>query len=142
MKKDSKKKTSGVHFNDDDNMEYDFDDVGIMCSVSTPDSRRRPPYIQRVDINGTMVDMHIDTGSSVLLLPESTWILLGKPRLFPSPCMLRSYTGDKLNILGEFRGRVSINGSTQVMPVTVTRGSNVPLLDRDWLEIRRIDWPS
>lgn len=84
--------------------------------------------------------MHIDTGSPVSLLPESSWISMGKPRLSPSPCKLRSYTGNQLNILGEFRGRVTFNGSTQVMPVVVTRGSSVPLLGRDWLEVRRIDW--
>ena len=62
-----KKKSGVVHFNNEQNEELEFNS-DWMCFVSSADSRRRPPYIQRVDINGTVIDMHIDTGNPVSLL--------------------------------------------------------------------------
>lgn len=137
-----KKKTTGVNFNTEESETVDLDS-DTMYSVSNNNaSTRRPPYVIPVGINNVKVNMHIDTGSPTSLIPETKWCLMGKPNLFPATCKLRSFTGNHLDILGEFRGKVEINGSTQVMTVTVTRGDNVALLGRDWLETRRIDWQS
>ena len=143
-KKIDEKKKSSVNYNKDESDVSDLDDYDSMAAVSNSEEFRsnRPPYIQKIEINSIPVEMCIDTGCPISIIPESIWLAAGKPELSPSPNKLKSYTGNKLNILGEFRGKVTINGSTQVMAVTVCRGNGASLLGRDWLETRRIDWRS
>ena len=143
-KKIDEKKKSSVNYNKDESDVSDLDDYDSMAAVSNTEEFRsnRPPYIQKIEINSIPVEMCIDTGCPISIIPESIWLAAGKPELSPSPNKLKSYTGNKLNILGEFRGKVTINGSTQVMAVTVCRGNGASLLGRDWLETRRIEWRS
>ncbi len=105
-------------------------------------SPRVKPFIQPVVIDTLSVDMEIDTGCSVTLLPKRLWLELGSPDLSSSTLRLRTYTGGKLNILGEFVSPVTINGETKSMLVTVVDGDGPALLGRNWLLQTRLNWQS
>ncbi len=86
-------------------------------------SSRVKPFIQLVVIDTLPVDMEIDTGYSVTLLPKRPWLELGSLDLNSSTLRLRTYTEGKPNILGEFVSPGTINGEIKSMLFTVLMGT-------------------
>ena len=103
-------------------------------------STRAKPFIQPVLVGQMAINMEIDTGCPVTLLPDSLWKKLGSSKLQSSTLRLRTYTGGKLIILGEFTTPVTINGSTKPMLVMVVEGEGSALLGRNWLLQTQLDW--
>ena len=86
--------------------------------------------------------MEIDTGACNTLIGEDTYrSLLIRPKLKPSALKLRTYTGDLISILGEFRTSVVYKGQSYAkLKVVVVQGSRTNLLGRDWLRLIKPDW--
>ena len=86
--------------------------------------------------------MEIDTGSSNTLIGEDTYSSLQvRPKLKPSSVKLKSYTGDVVPVLGEFRTSVAYKGQRHDrLKVIVIQGSKTNLLGRDWLNLIKLDW--
>ena len=101
-----------------------------------------PPLRCNVRFQRTQVGMEIDTGSCNTLIGEDTYrSLLIRPKLRPSGIRLRTYTGDNIPVLGEFRTSVSYkNQSHDKLKVVVVQGSRTNLLGRDWLKQIKLDW--
>ncbi|XP_043216468.1 uncharacterized protein K02A2.6-like isoform X5 [Amphibalanus amphitrite] len=86
--------------------------------------------------------MEIDTGSGNTLIGEDTYKSLRiRPRLKPSALRLRTYTGDVISVLGEFRTAVTYKGQKHAnLKVVVVQGNRTSLLGRDWLKAVKLDW--
>lgn len=97
------------------------------------------PYTVKVDINGQEVDMEIDTGAGVTLVNEETFKMLGG-RMQHTTVNLRTYTGDKVNVLGEIKAEVKYNGEHNQLPLLVVQGRAPNLLGRNWLQVINLDW--
>ena len=52
---------------------------------------------------------------------------------------LKSYSGDKLERLGQIRVPVKYESQTAALPLVVAKGNKVPLLGRNWLEHIRLN---
>ena len=101
-----------------------------------------PPIWCPVNICNTVVNMELDTGAGVTLIDEITYKKMqNRPKLKNCPTKLRSYTGERISVLGEFVTDVVYHGvSHSQLPVIVVRGSAPCLLGRNWLERMRISW--
>ena len=64
--------------------------------------KNRCPYMVQVVINGAPLLMEVDTGASMSLISESTYLKLWEipPKLRPTTTRLRTYSGQQLAILG------------------------------------------
>ena len=101
-----------------------------------------PPFRCNVYFQRTLVGMEIDTGSCKTLIGEDTYKSLRiRPKLKPSTRMLRTYTGNVIPVLGEFRTSVSYKGQRyDKLKVVVIQGTRTNLLGRDWLKLIKLDW--
>ena len=101
-----------------------------------------PPLRCSVRFQRTQVGMEIDTGSCNTLIGEDTYKSLQiRPALKPSTIRLKTYTGDLIPVLGQFRTRVTYKGQTHGnLKVVVVQGSRTNLMGRDWLKIVKLDW--
>ena len=56
---------------------------------------------------------------------------------------LRTYSGEKLPVLGVFDTQVSYNGQTATLPMIVADDMNQPpFFGRNWMAFIRLDWQS
>ena len=53
---------------------------------------------------------------------------------------LRSYSGDKLDLLGELTVTVEYHAHKYELPLVIVKGDKPALLGRNWLEIIKLDW--
>lgn len=126
----SRGSSSGVHMTEGD--------IGAIYNFHAPDSIKVP-----VLINSKPFSMELDTGAVFSIINEEHWKDFGSPPLAPSSIVLRSYGGRILKNLGTFVVSVSVNGSTDSVPLLVVRAPNYPaLFGRNWLFKFRLDWVS
>ena len=92
-------------------------------------------------IEGVPIKMTVDTGAEVSLISEETKkILLPQVSLKKSNVVLRTYTEQKLMVLGEIQVQVEHRKQKQQMPLIVVKGEGPTLLGRDWLKFIQLDW--
>ena len=87
--------------------------------------------------------MQLDTGAAVSIIPETLYNKILTKRHLTRIRPLRSYSGDKLDLLGELQVSVKYGAQTITLPlvvVVVVKGSKVPLLGRNWLEHIKLNW--
>ena len=111
-----------------------------MFTVS--DSRGKcKEFIVPVTIDGKTVDMELDTGASVTIIPESVWtdVLASKP-VERTDIKLRSYSGHEISVIGETKVQVAYRDQKAVLPVVITGSDGPVLMGRDWLSVLKLDW--
>ena len=103
-------------------------------------SRNQPIECEML-IEGVPIKMTVDTGAEVSLISEETKkILLPQVSLKKSNVVLRTYTEQKLTVLGEIQVQVEHRKQKQQMPLIVVKGEGPTLLGRDWLKFIQLDW--
>ena len=92
-------------------------------------------------IDGKTVDMELDTGASVTIIPKSIWtdVLASKP-VERTDVKLRSYSGHEIPVIGEAKVQVAYRDQEAVLPVVVTGNDGTVLMGRDWLSVLKLDW--
>ncbi|KAL9961633.1 hypothetical protein ACROYT_G030616 [Oculina patagonica] len=111
-----------------------------MFTVS--DSRGKcKEFIVPVAIDGKTVDMELDTGASVTIIPQSVWtdVLASKP-VDRTDVKLRSYSGHEIPVIGEAKVQVTYRDQETVLPVVITGNDGPMLISRDWLSVLKLDW--
>ena len=126
------------------------EDLAVRQSVSgsdwpmftVSDSRGKcKEFIVPVAIDGKTVDMELDTGASVTIIPKSIWtdVLASKP-VERTEVKLRSYSGHEIPVIGEDRVQVAYRDQRAVLPVVITGNDGPVLMGRDWLSVLKLDW--
>ena len=99
------------------------------------------PLYTNVLVNGKDLVMEIDTGVAVSLISETQC-----KQLFPNvkldklSIQPRTYTGEKLPVLGQINVRAQYEGQTKSLDLVVVTGNGPTLLGRNWLLQLRLDW--
>ena len=85
----------------------------------------------------------LDTASAVSIIGEDDY-----RRYFPdfklreAQINLKSYTGHKVDLLGEINIHVKYGNQEKQLPLVIAKGLRTPLFGRTWLKAIRIDWES
>ena len=136
----SKKPTAGArayHIEDScsETVEYTYDSL-----YSITDTSKRA-YIVKPRLNGVE---EVDTGASISLISERTyerlWPVHSAPAMQPTGANLRTYTGERIEVLGKIDVEVAIRSQTAQLSLLVVKGSGPSLLGVDWLEKLKLDW--
>ncbi|XP_065199099.1 uncharacterized protein K02A2.6-like [Sycon ciliatum] len=99
--------------------------------------------ITTVQINGTPLDLEVDTGSMYTLVPQDVWEQhWTHVALRECSVRLKTYNGSVLPIVGEADVDVRYSAQNVRARVIVVREGSHPLLGRDWLSQLRLDWQS
>ena len=99
------------------------------------------PITVDVCIDGVSVNMEVDTGAAMSVMTHSQ-----KQKLFPtavlehSSIVLRTYTTEKLQIMGEMTVCVEYGDQKATLPLLIVEGEGPALLGCDWLSSIKLDW--
>lgn len=103
------------------------------------------PITVTVELNGQPFNMEVDTGSRKSIISErayNTFANVNKPQLQNSHVVLRTYSGEQIQPLGEITVEVNYKGQQKQLPVLVAPGNGTALLGRSWLSEIKLDWQS
>ncbi|XP_075539112.1 uncharacterized protein LOC142573340 [Dermacentor variabilis] len=112
-------------------------------SISKQGAASRAPIFVKLNINDAPVEMELDTGAAVSIMPFKQF----KKRL-PSTSYrstdvtLRTYTGALVRPCGVAVVNVQYSGRTAQLPLYLVDQAGPPLLGREWLHTLRLDWDS
>ena len=85
-----------------------------------------------VELNGIPLKMELDTGASISLVSKRTWQdKLGAPPLNQRKLVLRTYSGQKLHVLGEATVQVKTHSQLKQLPLVVVEEEGTPLFGRN-----------
>ena len=85
--------------------------------------------------------MEVDTGAAVSIISEMQFKqLFPKVKLDKSSIQLRTYTGEKLPVLGQINVRAQYEDQTKNLDLVVVAGNGPTLLGRNWLLQLQLDW--
>ena len=95
------------------------------------------PLKIKILVNGALLEMEIDTGAALSIIGEATykqlWAKDKTLRLSHTSTVLRTYTGEKLIILGRISVRACYKGQAAQLSLLVVKGDGPSLMGRDWL---------
>ena len=136
----------------DDSSEDEDPEAAIQYVTETEEvlhtlATKEKPWISRLKVEGKSLDMELDTGASVSLISEVTYKELWmkqRPLLRPTTIVLKTYTGEKIPLLGRIVVHVSTSQARKglQLPLLVVKGNGPSLCGRDWLDKLKLDWKS
>ncbi|CAC5416659.1 unnamed protein product [Mytilus coruscus] len=134
-----KQRPTKTHF-----VEEDSDDMEDTYTMYQLEGKKRKPYLVSVKLNNTEINMEIDTGASVSVISQETCkqVFGSDNSLEKSPCSLRTYKGEKIDVLGKRNVTVIYNSQSVDLPITVVKGTGPSLMGRDWLHKLQLNWKS
>ena len=99
------------------------------------------PLMLPLTLNGTQVEMELDTGAAVSLMTKQQWDRLPtRSVLAPSTVTLRTYTGEHVHVHGEATVRVGYAGQEHTLSLVVVDGKGPALFGRNWLQTIKLNW--
>ena len=130
----------------EDAADTDYDDESNVCSVFSVGTAKSPPITVEVVVYGVPVTFEVDTGSASTLMNARTFKLVqstgGDDSLELRQCnaRLRTYTGEPIQVEGEFNAVIHYSDQHLELPVVVVDTPGPNLLGRDWMNFLRLDW--
>ncbi len=127
----------------DDKEEFDVLEIREMkneISSVTENGHRQAPYRTKLKMNGQEVTLEVDTGATVSLINEGTWLRLHRPHLQKTKRRLVTYTKHEVPVLGEVSLSIETDQGEKTVKAIVVKGQHSNLLGRDWLNQLQIDW--
>ena len=95
-----------------------------------------------VSLNGVPVTMEVDTGAAVSVMSRRQQEeLFPGAELQPSRISLRTYTAERVQVLGALPVQVTYGTQVKDLPLVIVQGEGPALLGRDWLGHIKLDWP-
>ena len=122
----------------------DEDSTYSLFTVTDGHKKNNGPFVVSVLVNSTPLCLEVDTGAAITIISKNTYhhTLSDTPPLKPSSRILRTYTGEQLNVLGVLKVNMQYQSQTANLELTVVEGSGPCLLGRDWLQVLTLDWKS
>lgn len=101
------------------------------------------PIVVNMLVNDVPIDMELDSGSPVSLMPLKTFNQLFKSetmKLRRSDLCLSTYTGEWLKVRGYLPVNVKYETKSYELQLHIVDGGNATLLGRDWLQRIQLNW--
>ncbi|XP_049276083.1 uncharacterized protein K02A2.6-like [Rhipicephalus sanguineus] len=109
--------------------------------VSEQVSSCRTPIFVVLKINGALVEMELDTGAAVSIMPYKQFKQqVPSANCEPTDIVLRTYTGALVQPCGLAVVSVQHGEQTAKLPLYLVDQAGPPLLGREWLHTVRLDW--
>ena len=100
-----------------------------------------PPITVPVQIEGSSVQMELDTGAAFSLMSETAFRqLFPTKELEPSTIRLCAYSGEPIEVIGSVYIDVTYKEQSAQLPLLIVRHNGPTLLGRNWLQQLRLDW--
>ena len=105
---------------------------------------RHTPIMVTLKLNGAPISMELDTGAGISIVSKQTydqlWPVSKRPPIRPSSINLKTYTGEKLPVLGVADVVAEYEQQSEKTQLHVVDGSGPSLFERDWLLKIKLDW--
>ena len=82
--------------------------------------QKKEDIMSKVKVNNFDLDMQMDTGSEVTLIPRNFWECIGRPTLRKSSLLLCQFDRSGIKTLGYFEGSLELEDKFEVLPIIVT----------------------
>lgn len=116
------------------------EDVHLPMFRAADDLKAVPPLLKTLVINGVSVEMEVDTGAAVTILPHHLMCKLGVHSLDSVSTRLTTCSGHQLQIRGSADVDVHVDGRRLRLPAVFVDASVPPLLGRNWLQSLDSGW--
>lgn len=118
----------------------EFDELGIYSIAA--DRPRRKRYTAELSVNGCVCEMDVDTAADFSVMSKSTYLQrFSHIPLSSSDTVLRTYTGESLEVCGEMQCEVGYEGNQYQLAILVANYNGRPtLLGKDWLSHIKLKW--
>ena len=122
--------------------------VGTVNSNSSDDmtlftiwNKATPPILIELELNHKKLTMELDTGAAISLISQETMHeLFPGIQLKPCDIVLKTYTSQKILVLGKFDVNVTYEDQENVLTLVVIKGSGPSLIGRNWMTHIRFNW--
>ncbi|XP_037273492.2 uncharacterized protein LOC119165415 [Rhipicephalus microplus] len=109
--------------------------------VSEQVASGRTPIFVGLKIDGALVEMELDTGAAVSIMPYKQFKQqFPSARCGPTDIVLRTYTGALVQPCGVAVVKVQHGEQTAKLPLYLVDQAGPPLLGREWLRTVRLNW--
>ena len=133
-------RSNQTHHLDASQDESEFPPLEDMSLFHVGSKAERPIHVP-VTLDGQRVDMELDTGAAVSIMSEEQQQkLFPKASVQPTNVVLRTYTTERMEVLGELLVKVSYEGQTHKLPLIIVQGKGPALLGRKWLANLKLNW--
>ena len=110
-------------------------------SIFTVGRTSTTPISVSLFIDAKPLVMELDTGAAVSIISEEQLRKrLPNKQVRPSTIVLRTYTAERIPLLGEAQLCVEYRGQKHTLTAYITKGAGPCLLGRDWLKRIPLDW--
>ena len=107
-------------------------------------SSESQPLAVELQIQNVPVRMEVDTGASLSIMSHQTyssmWSKECLPPLKPTEAKLRTYTGERIDVLGAINVDAQYENQKASLNLVIVQGNRPTLMGRDWLRHFRLDW--
>lgn len=140
--KKGQKKSSKLNFMEDP--ESDDDTASVAWPMFSINAKGQNAIKVPVTIENVDMSMELDTGAPVSLISEQDYRskFRDKLELRDSATLLKTYTGEYLQVLGEADVEVVYEGQQKTLTLLVVRGDGPALFGRNWLAQIQLNWKS
>ena len=104
-------------------------------------NKSTPPILIDLELSNRNIVMELDTGAALSLISETT-----KKELFPtvnlrhSEVVLKTYTSEKITVLGEMDVDVKYGDQENTLTLLVIKGPGPSLIGRNWMSHVQFNW--
>ena len=122
----------------DSNLE-DPEDLPLYMVGSTSMAPIKIPLL----VDNVLLEMEVDTGTAITIISEAKYKEnFSATKLRESSTLLKTYSGERLKVMGETEVKVEYENQNAKLILTVVAGDGPSLLGRNWLQLIRLNWHS
>ncbi|XDV20801.1 hypothetical protein PO909_026043 [Leuciscus waleckii] len=106
----------------------------LNCMETETSIQRIKPFEVTMEVNKKAVPFEIDTGCSVSIMNEmkfnEMWNEKQRPQIRQTKLLLKSYTGEKIKVVGVAKVEINYEQQVKTLPLVVVKGTGPSLLGR------------